>query len=234
MIDLYYWPSNNGRKIPIMLEEVGLGYKVIPIDFTRGASLTPDYLKINPYGKIPAIVDHDPPGGGSLTLFETAVILQYLAEKTGSPLLPQEIKARYTVLKWLTFTVTGLGPMIGQLAHFHEYAREQIPYAINRYSAEVERAYRVLEGRLAESEYLGGPEFSIADISAWTRVRPERQMQGWERWPNLGRWYATVGARPKVQRGNAVRLDLREGMGAVKLDEQQFETLFGWQQRRQA
>lgn len=233
MIDLYFWPSNNGRKIPIMLEEVGLPYSIFVIDFTRGASLTPEYLRINPYGKIPAIIDRDPPGGGSLTLFETAVILQYLAEKTGK-LLPPDVQARYTVLKWLAFTVTGLGPMIGQLAHFHEYAREQIPYAVNRYASEVERAYRVLEGRLAESAYLGGSEFSIADISAWTRIRPERQMQHWDKWPNLKRWYDAVGARPAVQRGNNVRLDLREGMGAMKLDDQQFDTLFGWQQPKSA
>jgi GST-like protein len=232
MIDVYYWPSTNGRKIPIMLEEVGLEYNIIPTDFTRGDTQTAEYRRINPIEKIPAIVDHDALGGGRITLFESAVILQYLAEKSGK-LLPTEVQSRYTTLKWLLLSVTSLGPMIGQLAHFDEYAREKIPYAINRYAAEVERLYRVFDARLAECEYLGGAEFSIADISAWTRFMPERQRQDWKRWPNLKRWHDTVGSRPAVKRGNAVRIDLRDGPGAARLDDHQFEVLYGWQQRGQ-
>jgi GST-like protein len=228
MIDVYYWPTANGRKIAIMLEEVGLPYRIIPVDFTRGGTTTPEFLRINPNAKIPAIIDNEVKGGGSVTLFESAVILQYLAEKSGK-LLPSDVAGRYTVLKWLVFQAASIGPMMGQLAHFHDYAREQIPYALNRYLRETERLYRVLEGRLGESRYLGGAEFSIADIATWTWIMPTRQEQRWEDWPNIKRWHDTVGARPGLQRGNRVRLDL-QSIGAQRLTDEQWNALYGWQQ----
>jgi GST-like protein len=228
MIDVYYWPTSNGRKITIMLEEAGLPYNIIPVNFTRGGAQTPEFLRINPNGKIPAIIDNDVTGGGSLTIFESAAILQYLAEKSGK-LLPTDVIGKYNVLKWLIFQAANVGPLMGQFAHFHDYAKEQITYALNRYGRETERLYRVLEGRLGEAPYLAGENFSIADISTWTWIAPSRQEQRWEDWPNLKRWHDVVGARPAVQRGNSVRLDL-QGIGPQRLDEAQWNGLYGWQQ----
>jgi GST-like protein len=228
MIDVYYWPTVNGRKVTIMLEETGLPYKILPVDPTRGATRAADFLRINPNGKIPAIVDDAPLGGDRLAIFESAVILQYLAEKSGQ-LMPADLAGRYEVLKWLAFQAANIGPMMGQFAHFHDYARENIQYAINRYGSETERLYGVLERRLAEMPYLAGATFSIADIATWTWIMPARQEQRWTDWPNLKRWHDAVGARPGVIRGNAVRLDL-QGIGAQRLDEEQWQSLYGWQQ----
>ena len=229
MIDVYYWPTVNGRKIPIMLEEVGLPYTIIPVDFTRGQSKAEDYLRINPNGKIPAIIDHDALGGGSITLFESAVILHYLAEKSGK-LLPADPKGRYEVMKWLVFQAANIGPLFGQMAHFHDYAPVKIDYAINRYTAETIRLYGVLERRLEESEFLAGPDYSIADIGTWTWIMPQRQEQKWEDWPAIHRWHQTIGARPAVQKGNHVRTDL-QSIGVQQLTEEQRYHLYGWQQK---
>jgi GST-like protein len=227
VIDVYYWPTVNGRKVTIMLEEIEQPYNIIPINIRRGEAASPDYLRINPNGKIPAIVDRDT-RGGNLVVYESAVILQYLAEKSGK-LMPQDLASRYEVLKWLVFQAANIGPMMGQLAHFHDYAREKIPYALNRYGRETERLYGVLEKRLAKYPYLAGDEFSIADIASWTWIMPARQEQKWESWPNLRRWHDAVAARPGVQRGNAVRLDL-QGIGAQRLSDEEWNTLYGWQQ----
>ena len=228
MIDVYYWPSLNGRKITIMLEEVGLPYNIIPVDFTRGATKTPEFKRLNPNAKLPVIVDRDVPDGDGIVVFESAVILQYLAEKSGK-LMPADPRGRYAVLSWLIFQAANVGPLMGQFAHFHDYAVEKIPYAINRYGRETERLYGVLESRLSEVPYLAGEEFSIADISTWTWIAPGRQEQKWEDWPNLKRWHDTIGARPAVQKGNAIRLDLQK-IGPQKLDDEQRKSLFGWQQ----
>jgi GST-like protein len=229
MIDVYYWPTINGRKITIMLEEVGLAYNIIPVDFTRGKTKTPEFLRINPNGKVPAIIDHDVTDSSeSLTIFESAAILQYLAEKSGK-LLPTDLHGRFSVLKWLVFQAANVGPLMGQFAHFHDYATEKFPYAINRYGRETERLYGVLEGRLGEAPYLAGEDFSIADISTWTWIAPARQEQRWEDWKNLKRWHDAIAARPAVQRGNAIRLDL-QSIGPQKLDEEQRVSLYGWQQ----
>jgi GST-like protein len=227
MIDLYYWPTSNGRKITIALEEMELPYNIIPVSMRNGETTRPEFLRINPNGKIPAMIDHDVAGG--LVLFESVVMLQYLAEKSGR-LLPTAVGPRYDVLKWLVFQAASIGPMFGQLAHFHDYAREKFTYALNRYGREVERLYRVLDKRLGESEYIASSEFSIADIACWPWIQPARQEQRWEDYPNLKRWHDAIGARPAVQRGNTVRLDL-QGIGAQTLSDDEWNSLFAWQQK---
>ena len=228
MIDLYYWPTVNGRKIAIMLEEIGLPYSVIPVDFTRGETQSSTFRRINPNGKIPAIVDRDGPGGQPLAIFESAAILIYLADKTRS-LLPADGAERYVTLEWLIFQAANVGPMLGQLAHFHDYAPVQDEYALARYSSEARRLYGVLEERLSATDYLAGAAFSIADISCWTWVMPDRQGQDWADWPAIKAWHDRVGARPAVQRGNLVRRDLQPP-GAIALDAAQRQQLYGWQQ----
>ena len=223
MIHVYYWPTVNGRKITIALEEMGLPYDTRIVNFRKGETTSPAFLRINPNGKIPAMEDDDVPG---LLLWESAAILQYLAEKSGK-LLPKETKARYDVLKWLVFQAASVGPMLGQLAHFHDYAKEPVPYALNRYLRECDRIYSVMEGRLGESDYLGGPEFSIADISCWTWIHPGRQEQRWEDWPNLHRWHQAIAARPAVQRGNDVLKEL-QAVGVQKLSDDEFNAIFRW------
>ena len=174
MIDLYTWPTPNGHKVHIMLEEVGLEYKVIPVDINRGDQFKPDFLAISPNNKMPAMIDHDGPGGRSYTLFESGAILMYLADKTGR-FLPRETGARYRVIQWLMFQMGSIGPLLGQTHHFRVYAPEPIPYAVDRYTNEAARLYGVMDRRLAESEFLAD-EYSIADIACfpWLR-RPERQ-----------------------------------------------------------
>ncbi len=226
MITLYYWPTANGRKITIALEELGLAYRIVPVNMRRAETSEPAFLRINPNGKIPAIIDDDVDAG--LVLFESAVILQYLAEKSGR-LLPAQLAPRYEVLKWLVWQAANIGPMLGQLAHFHDYAREKIPYALNRYTREAQRLYKVLEHRLGESEYLGGAQFTIADIATWPWIMPARQEQRWEDWPNIQRWHDAVAARPAVQRGNQVGHEL-QGIGAQQLSDEEWNALYGWQQ----
>ncbi|MEO6624889.1 MAG: glutathione S-transferase N-terminal domain-containing protein [Burkholderiaceae bacterium] len=226
MIDLYYWPTSNGRKMTIALEEMELPYNIIPVNMRNGDTTRPEFLRINPNGKIPAMVDHDVAGG--LVLFESVAMLQYLAEKSGR-LMPREIAARYNVVKWLVFQAANIGPMFGQLAHFHDYAKEKFRYALNRYSREVERLYRVLDTRLGESEYIAGPDYSIADIACWPWIQPSRQEQRFEDWSNLKRWHEQLGSRPALQRGNSVRLDL-QGIGAQNLTDEEWNALFSWQQ----
>jgi GST-like protein len=228
MIDVYYWPTVNGRKITIALEEIGLPYRIIPVDPTRGEAGRLEFLRINPNGKIPAIVDDDAPGGRDVVIFESGAILQYLAEKSGK-LMPTDTAGRYDVIKWLFFQAANVGPIMGQLAHFHDYAREKIQYALNRYGSETERLYRVLDHRLRDSRHVAGDQFTIADIAIWTWIMPARQEQRWEDWPSLKRWHDAVAARPGVIRGNAVRLDL-QGIGAQRLDDAQWNLLYGWQQ----
>ncbi len=227
MIDVYYWPTVNGRKITIMLEEIGVPYSIIPVDFTRGATRTAEYLRINPNGKIPAITDRAPTEGPPVTIFESAAILLYLAEKSGR-LIPADMQGRFAVIQWLVFQAASVGPMMGQMAHFHDYAPEKIPYAINRYAAETARLYRVMDDRLADSPFLAG-DFSIADIACWPWIMPERQEQNLADWPHLRRWHEAVGARPGVQRGNTVRRDLQKA-GVQNLTDEQRQALYGWQQ----
>ena len=196
MIDLYYWPTGNGKKIAIMLEECGLEYHVIPINIGKGDQFTPEFIRISPNGKMPAIVDHDV-AGEPLTMFESGAILQYLAEKTGR-FLPGDIRGKYLVLQWVYWQVGGLGPMAGQAHHFLRYSPQKIEYAMDRFRNETARLYKVMDERLAQVEYLGGA-YSIADMAAWPWVyRYEWQEQDLNDFPSLKRWFDTIGTRPAV------------------------------------
>ncbi|MEX2649319.1 MAG: glutathione S-transferase C-terminal domain-containing protein [Alphaproteobacteria bacterium] len=202
MIDLYTDATPNGRKASIMLEEVALPYTVHRIDIGKGDQFTPGYVRINPNSKIPAIVDRDAEGG-PLTVFESGAVLIYLAEITGK-LMPSERRARMAVLQWLMFQMGNVGPMFGQANHFRKWAKEQVPYAIERYTKETHRLYGVLDRRLAEVPFLAG-DYSIADVATWPWVmRWEWHGIDWQDHPNLKRWFDEIGARPAVQRGKAV------------------------------
>jgi GST-like protein len=204
MIDLYTWSTPNGRKISIMLEEVGLPYRVHRIDISKNEQFTPEFIAINPNSKIPAIVDPEGPGGQRLAVFESGAILIYLAGKTGQ-LLPTEPRARIETLEWLMFQMSGVGPMFGQRHHFYRAAPEPVPYALQRYTKETHRIYGVLDKRLQASEYLAGGAYSIADIATYPWVaRWEWHDMKWSDFPHVERWFKAIGARPAVQRGMAV------------------------------
>jgi GST-like protein len=201
MIDLYFWPTPNAYKVSIMLEECGLPYRVNPVHIGKGAQFTPEYEAINPNGKVPAIVDHDGPGGAPFSVFESGAILVYLAEKAGNAFLPGDASGRSVALQWLMFQMGGVGPMLGQAHHFRKYAPERIDYAVERYTREATRLYRVIDRRLGEVPYLAGA-YSIADMAVYPWLRPYRwQGQDLEDHPNLLRWYQEVRSRPAVQRG---------------------------------
>ena len=210
-IDLYYWPTPNGFKISIMLEECRLPYRLIPVNIAKGEQFNPDFLKIAPNNRMPAIVDPAGPGGRPIAIFESGAILQYLGRKTGK-FYPREERARVEVEQWLFWQMGGLGPMAGQLNHFKRYARETLPYAIKRYEDEVNRLYGVMNIRLKDREFLAG-KYSIADMACvgWTNLW-ERQGQDINRFPHLKRWLETVKARPAVQRGMALGRELRQGI----------------------
>ncbi len=197
MIELYTSATPNGQKIHIMLEETDLPYRLHWVDLRKGEQFDPEFLKISPNNKIPVILDRDGPGGEPFSVFESGAILLYLAEKTGK-FLPSEPRARTRVLEWLMFQVGGVGPMLGQAHHFRAYAREKIPYAIERYTNEGARIYRVLDKRLSEQEYLAG-DYSIADMAVfpWIRLH-ERQGQDMADHPHLSRWFDAIAARPAV------------------------------------
>lgn len=209
MIDLYSWPTPNGHKVHIMLEECGLPYDVHAVDIGAGDQFDPEFLKISPNNKIPAIVDSDGPDGKPIALFESGAILIYLAAKTGR-FLPADVRDKYVALQWLMFQMGGVGPMLGQAHHFRLYAPQKIEYAIDRYTNEAKRLYGVMDRRLAEVPYFAG-EYSIADIAIfpWTRS-PERQGVDLADYPNFKRWYDAVAARPAVQRGVHVLADRRK------------------------
>ncbi|MBR7975990.1 glutathione S-transferase N-terminal domain-containing protein [Burkholderia vietnamiensis] len=223
MIDVYSWATPNGHKVHIMLEETGLAYRAHPVDIGAGDQFKPEFLKISPNNKIPAIVDSDGPGGKPISLFESGAILVYLAEKTGK-FLPADAAERYATLEWLMFQMGGVGPMLGQAHHFRLYAPEKIEYAINRYTNEAKRLYNVMEKRLAQSEYLAGDTYTIADIATfpWTR---SWQNQGivLDELPNVKRWHEAIAARPAVQRGVEVLASLRKALQ----DDKAREILFG-------
>jgi GSH-dependent disulfide-bond oxidoreductase len=208
-IDLYYWPTPNGWKITIMLEECGLPYTVLPVNIGKGDQFKPEFLSISPNNKMPAIVDHDGPGGEPISVFESGAILQYLGRKTGL-FYPQDERQRVEVDQWLFWQMGGFGPMLGQTHHFRIYAPEQVPYAIDRYTNETNRLYGVLNKRLEDREFVAG-EYSIADmaIAPWAKLW-ERQGQNIDEFPHAKRWLETVLARPAVQRGIAVSSGDRE------------------------
>ncbi|HWO43139.1 MAG TPA: glutathione S-transferase N-terminal domain-containing protein [Candidatus Eisenbacteria bacterium] len=202
MIQLYTWGTPNGKKVSIMLEEIGMPYEVHPVDLSKGEQFRPEYLAINPNNKIPAIIDSDGPGGKPLKLFESGAILMYLAERSGK-LLPADPRQRYEVIQWLMFQMGGIGPMFGQANHFFRL-QERVPYAIERFHKEALRLYGVLDRQLAQKAYLGA-EYSIADIATYPWVgRHEIHHVRLEEFPNVKRWYDTISARPAVQRGMAV------------------------------
>ena len=226
MIDLYAWPTPNGFKVSIFLEETETPYKVIPVDIQKGEQFTPEFLKISPNNRMPAIVDHEPLGGGApLTIFESGAILCYLGEKTGK-FFPQETRAKYSVLEWLFWQMANVGPMFGQVGHFTRYAPEPIPYAIERYTNEALRLVKVLDTRLVQAEYVGG-EYSIADMAIypWFRIAALRDQVAF--FTNVVRWMKAIEARPAVRRG----LDLlRDKRNPGPLSAEARENLFGKKQ----
>ena len=229
MIDLYSWPTPNGWKISIMLEESGLPYRFVPVDITRRAQFDPAFLAISPNNRIPAIVDHAPAAGGEpVRLFESGAILQYLAEKAGC-FLPTDVVGKYQVLQWLFWQVGGLGPMAGQNGHFLLYAQEKMPYAIDRYGTEVRRLYDVMDRQLRRTGGFLAGDYSIADMAAFPWVMTHKAQQlTLASWPSLQRWFAVVRQRPQVQAGLAVGRSLRKPAGPM--DDKARRSLFAGSQ----
>lgn len=223
-IALYTWTTPNGHKVHIMLEECGLPYETHAINIGAGDQFAPEFLKISPNNKMPAIVDPDGPDGQPYPIFESGAILMYLAEKTGR-FWPQSHPAKYDTVKWLMWQMGGFGPMLGQAHHFRQYAPEQIEYAVNRYTNEAARLYGVLETRLAQVEYLAGAEYTIADMATFPWCRSiDRQGHSLDDFPNVKRWFDAINARPAVQRG----LEVLKGQTVdIKTDEKARELLFG-------
>ena len=204
MIELYTWRTPNGRKVSVMLEECGLAYRVHKIDIGKDEQFAPAFLAISPNNKIPAIVDPEGPDGRPMSLFESGAILVYLAGKTGR-FLPADVRGKYVALQWLMFQMGGIGPMFGQLHHFLRAAKEEVPYAIDRYTKEKDRLYGVLDKRLGEAAFLAGDDYTIADIATYPWVaRHEWHKTDLAAFPNVKRWFDAISARPAVVRGMAV------------------------------
>lgn len=204
MIDLYTFPTPNGWKASIMLEEVGLPYATHVVHIAKDEQFAPEFLKISPNNKIPAIVDHDGPNGEKISVFETGAILIYLAQKTDSPLLPKDHRKSTAVMEWLMFQMGGIGPMFGQMGHFVRFAKEDVPYGKKRYTDESRRILSVMDRRLSDVEYLAG-DYSIADVASYGWIRTAESMfEGLEEWTNVKRWFDVVGERPAVQKGITV------------------------------
>ena len=212
MIELHSTPTPNGQKVMIMLEELGIEWKHIDVNIRLGDQFTPEYLKLSPNNRIPAIVDTDSPGGGRYTMMESGAILFYLAEKTGK-FLPKDARKRYDVMQWLIFQMAHVGPMFGQANHFNNYAKERLPYPTERYNNESIRLYRVLDNRLRDSAWIGCDEYTIADMAVypWTKMHKERGIDK-AGYPNFMRWYEAMQARPAVQRNDKMAPEIRERM----------------------
>jgi GSH-dependent disulfide-bond oxidoreductase len=226
MIDVHYWTTPNGHKVTIFLEEAGLKYKIFPVNIGKGEQFKPDFLAISPNNRIPAIVDHDPPGGGKpISVFESGAILFYLANKTGK-FIAKDMRERMQALEWLFWQMGGLGPMAGQYNHFGNYAPEKIPYAIDRYRNEVNRLYGVMNKRLADRDYLAG-EYSIADMACYPWVVPwERQGQNIADFPHLKRWLDAIAGRDAVKRAYAKAKEINPNAGGIRTAEER-AILFG-------
>jgi GSH-dependent disulfide-bond oxidoreductase len=223
VIDVFSWPTPNGHKIHIMLQECGLEYRVIPVNIGAGDQFKPEFLTISPNNKIPAITDPHGPDGKPISLFESGAILVYLAAKTGK-FLPQADRAKYEVLQWLMFQMGTVGPMLGQNHHFRLYAPEKLEYAVHRYTNEAKRIYCVIDGRLSQNQYLGGGEYSIADIATFPWLRNwERQGIVLDDYPFLRDWFNKIADRPAVQRGVKVLAEFRRPITGEK----EREILFG-------
>jgi GST-like protein len=224
MIDIYSWPTPNGHKIHIMLEETGLPYRVHGVNIRAGDQFKPEFLRISPNNRIPAIIDHDGPDGKPISLFESGAILVYLAGKTGK-FLPLDLHQRYAALQWLMWQMGGVGPMFGQANHFRAYAVEKIQYAIERYTNEANRLTNVLNKRLGEARYLAGNDYSIADMAVfpWLRNADKRGVNLSE-YPHAQRWFDAINARPAVQRALQV---LSGASNSAPHDEKSRDILFG-------
>jgi GST-like protein len=225
-IQCYSWPTPNGNKVHIMLEECALPYEAIPIDIGAGEQFAPAFLKISPNNKIPAIVDPDGPDGKPISLFESGAILLYLAGKTGQ-FLPKDTAGKYRVMEWLMWQVGGFGPMLGQNHHFRIYAPERIQYAYDRYTNEAKRLYGVLDRQLGKHEFVAGKQYTIADMAIfpWCRNAANQGID-WADLPNAKRWFDAMEARPAVQRGLKVLADRRKPL----MDDKAKQALFGAQQ----
>ncbi len=222
MMDLYFWPTPNGWKVSIMLEELGLPYRVVPVDIGSGAQFEPEFLKISPNNRMPALVDPDGPEG-EITVFESGAILCYLAEKSGR-FMPRSVNARYEVLQWVFWQMGGLGPMAGQLSHFVNYAPEPNPYSHERYAKEYDRLIGVMDRQLAEREYLAG-DYSIADMAAWPWLVPAKHFkQSFDAYPNVYRWREAIKMRDAVKRGMDVGKEHRR---TGPITEEQRRVMFG-------
>ena len=226
MIDLHYWPTPNGHKITLFLEEAGIDYRIVPVNIGKGEQFAPDFLKIAPNNRMPAIVDHDPAGGGApIAVFESGAILLYLAEKTGR-FLPPDPRGRVEVLQWLFWQMGGLGPMAGQNGHFAIYATEKIPYAIDRYVRETGRLYGVLDRRLAGRAFIAGDDYSIADMASYPWIVPHAAHgQTLTDFPELKRWFDAIAARPETARAYARGTEINPNPGIRSEEERRI--LFG-------
>ncbi len=235
-IELWYWPTPNGWKVSIALEEMGLAYELKPVNIGIGEQFTPAFQAISPNGRMPAIIDPDGPGGAPLSIFESGAILQYLGNKSGQ-FYPTDVRARVEIDQWLFWQVGGLGPMAGQTHHFRQYApaiikdQRQIAYGVRRYTDETHRLYGVMDRRLEDREYLAG-DYSIADMAAWPWVLPEHQGQDLAHFPHLAAWMERVGARPAVRAGRALGEEMRRNLAASgKAAEEARKVLFGQRAR---
>ena len=225
MIEVWTWPTPNGQKVHIALEELGIPYKAIPINIGAGDQFKPEFLKISPNNRIPAIVDTAPTDGGEpIAMFESGAILLYLADKVGR-FIPRDTRARLECIQWLFWQMGNLGPLAGQNHHFVHYAPEKIPYAIDRYVNETGRLYAVLNKRLADREFITG-EYTIADIASYTWVLPERQSQNIDEFPHLKRWKEAIKARPATQAAYAKATEINPGARGIQTDAEK-KILFG-------
>ena len=225
MIDLYYWPTPNGWKLSLMLEECALPYRLVPVNIGKGAQFAPEFLAISPNNRMPAIVDHEPADGGApVAVFESGACLLYLAEKTGL-FMPTDIRGRYAVMQWLMWQMGGLGPMAGQNGHFLLYAPKKIPYAMERYAKEVDRLYGVLDAQLARTgAFVAGTSYSIADMAIFPWVRTHKAQQvDLDKFAHVQRWYNALFQRPATKRG----LDLGKELRAGTMTEEARKALFG-------
>src|SRR5574343_192264 len=226
MIEVHSWPTPNGHKVHIMLEECGLAYRVHPVDIGAGEQFAPEFLAISPNNKIPALVDPDGPGGEPISLFESGAILLYLAGKTGR-FLPDSVRGKYETLEWLMFQMGGVGPMLGQAHHFRIYAPEKIEYGINRYTNEAKRLYGVMDKRLQSSPWIGGKSYSLADMAIFPWLCSwQKQSIDWADYPHLKVWFDKIAARPAVQKAVQVLADARKPL----VDDKARQALFGKQQ----
>jgi GST-like protein len=228
-IELHYWPTPNGHKITIMLEECGLPYEIKPVNIGQGDQFKPEFLAISPNNRMPAIIDPDGPGGAPISIFESGAILQYLGRKTGK-FYPSEERAKVVVEEWLFWQMAGLGPMAGQAHHFRGYAPEKIQYGIDRYTNEVNRLYGVLNKQLAGRDYIAG-DYSIADMATYPWIRPyKNQGQDLTEFPHIERWYQRMRARPAVAKAVKIGEDLREKF-TLATDKAAQAVLFGQRAR---